>query len=346
MALVGLLAGLAIASCTFWAANVVFFSPVDVPQALPYTYAVAEEGDVSARLPLNATATWPSQPVGINSSAGIVTRILVAPGEEAVAGTPLYSVDLRPVILMQGIVPAFRDMSVGLEGQDIVQLQEFLRSTGRYTGPVDGSFGDQTRRAVEAWQKSNDVPADGVVRIGDVIFSEVVPIRVWLEPTLIAVGQRVSGGETAVRSLSSEPTFSLPLDAAQAGLLTEGNVVEIRAPDSQTWLASVGQRTRESDGSLLVSLTGIDNGSICSSACSLLPPGVDTVLASEVIVVEKTHGVTIPTAAVSSAADGTLAVVDETGRRIEIEVLASANGLSVVSGIQSGLRVQVPVSDS
>lgn len=59
-------------------------------------------------------------------------------------------------------------LSEGQEGEDVRDLQTYLRGIAEYTGvipviPVTGYFGTQTRDAVAALQAQNDIPANGAV---------------------------------------------------------------------------------------------------------------------------------------------------------------------------------------
>ena len=51
----------------------------------------------------------------------------------------------------------------GSQGQDVVRLQNFLKSQGYNVGKVDGIFGSQTESAVKAFQKSQGLSVDGIV---------------------------------------------------------------------------------------------------------------------------------------------------------------------------------------
>lgn len=50
----------------------------------------------------------------------------------------------------------------GDKGLEVERLQEALKQSGHYKGPVDGKYDDEVKKAVEAYQKSNNLEADGV----------------------------------------------------------------------------------------------------------------------------------------------------------------------------------------
>lgn len=53
--------------------------------------------------------------------------------------------------------------AVGAKGAGVGELQEFLKNEGFYMGSIDNDFGDQTKAAVEAYQRSKGLTADGMV---------------------------------------------------------------------------------------------------------------------------------------------------------------------------------------
>lgn len=104
-----------------------------------YTLVAAQEGTVGHSLRLNTTAEWQAETTLLNQAAGIITSRVWQAGDTASAGSIIYTVDLRPVVVAAGDVPAFRDLHSGARGEDVTQLQELLVSTGNYAGAADGS---------------------------------------------------------------------------------------------------------------------------------------------------------------------------------------------------------------
>ena len=56
-----------------------------------------------------------------------------------------------------------RILRLGDAGSDVMEMQSVLKRMGLYAGGVDGVFGQQTRRAVEEFQRRFGLAADGVV---------------------------------------------------------------------------------------------------------------------------------------------------------------------------------------
>ncbi|MBD2092306.1 peptidoglycan-binding protein [Microcoleus sp. FACHB-1515] len=57
----------------------------------------------------------------------------------------------------------FPILRLGMRGSAVTRLQERLRSTGFYSGAIDGVFGPQTQAAVQAAQRRFGLTPDGVV---------------------------------------------------------------------------------------------------------------------------------------------------------------------------------------
>lgn len=103
---------------------------------------------------LGGTLTWLPE-------AGAVIR----PGER------LFAVDDRPVVLMDGTVPAWRDLEAGVsDGSDVLQLERNLGALGYDPGTIDDEFTSATAAAVVRWQEANDLPETGRVELGRVVF--------------------------------------------------------------------------------------------------------------------------------------------------------------------------------
>lgn len=86
----------------------------------------------------------------LKNGAGIIT---MTPER----GTPLEEGDVlliasgRPVFVMQGETPVYRDLVPGTAGDDVRQLEEGLKRLGFNPGQVDGKYDEQTSEAVADW---------------------------------------------------------------------------------------------------------------------------------------------------------------------------------------------------
>ncbi len=331
-----------------WAGATVLRPAEDPLESTPFTFFAVEQGEVGSSLSLNTVAEWSSVPAGANLRQGVVTGVAVAPGDEVSQGSVLYSIDLRPVVVAAGEVPAFRALQEGTQGPDVAQLQGMLTAVGQYAGPADGRAGPGTVAAIKRWQRTLGVPQTGVVELGDVIFVPQLPTRVTLDAETIARGNSVSPGTEVVQTLAAAPRFTIPVTESQAALIPAGTRVEITSPEGGMWEAvAADQQGDDTNGTVTVTLIGPDDRPICGAECGQVPVSGDVLLSSRIVTVETVAGLVVPSAALTSDASGATAViVGDEGERVAVTVEASARGMSVVTGVPEGTRVRVPADES
>ena len=313
--------------------------PLADRQAVTYTVAT---GSVGRSLRFAAVAEWGFQDLARNAAGGVVTSVGVAPGDVVEEGDVLYTVDLRPVVVAQGVVPAFRDLGLRAEGEDVVQLQAFLAGVGFYAGEVDGIFGSGLRTAVRSWQESLGLEADGVVRRGDLIFVPELPARVVLSDEM-TVGAPLSGGELVVRRVLDEVRFWIPLAPEQRSLVPLSAEVKVTHGES-VWDARIAEAVEdETRGELSLILEGLNGGSVCGAECGEVSLRGQTSFPAEIVVVPETTGPVVPVAAVESLPDGSTVVTQEGGAQLPVTVVAASDGLAVVDGIEAGEVILLPL---
>lgn len=86
--------------------------------------------------------------VAVVTGAGLEVEETISPGSVLVeiSGRPYFALDL-PFAM-------YRDLTPGVSGPDVREVQEALGDLGFYQGSVDGVYGAMTSRAVEAWYKA------------------------------------------------------------------------------------------------------------------------------------------------------------------------------------------------
>lgn len=324
-----------------WAVTTVLTPTEDPYDDIDYTVVTAAQGEVASSLALNAIASWTSTPAGRNRAAGVITSVGVSSGDEVTPGTTLYSVNLRPVIAAVGDVPAFRAIEADTEGPDVRQLQAMLATLGFFTRDADGIAGSATIKAIQRWQKSLGLDETGRVEEGDVIYLPALPARINLNSEQISLGSSLAGGEQVVGVLSDAPTFTLSTTELQANQIAIGARVELSSPDGTAWGASVGSRSYDSTTQTVLFKLEASGGTICGDKCGQIPVAGGSELKSKVITAEPVAGVVIPSAALGTDASGGTSVVSESGKRLAVGVVASANGMSVITGVQDGVRVRI-----
>ncbi|MCY3607937.1 MAG: peptidoglycan-binding protein [Acidimicrobiaceae bacterium] len=139
----------------------------------------------------------------------------------------------RPLYLMYGTSPAYRNMTMGLEGPDIRQLEENLASLGFGDDAfaVDGVFDEHTAVAVQGWQQETGQHIDGMVSTADVLFVAGPSVVGSWEPG-VEIGQELAAG----RTLASLTAVETP---ERAGMTTTQRVAA-NLPLSDRDLVSVG----------------------------------------------------------------------------------------------------------
>jgi peptidoglycan hydrolase-like protein with peptidoglycan-binding domain len=125
-------------------------SPILVPvEERVLSADVVTRGTVRFELPL-AIALAPST---LKSGPGLVTTLPLR-NTQLNEGDVILTASGRPVFVLQGKVPAYRDLTPGLSGQDVSQLIEALKRLGFDPGSEDGVYSERVSAAVAEWYKS------------------------------------------------------------------------------------------------------------------------------------------------------------------------------------------------
>ncbi|MFJ4685932.1 peptidoglycan-binding protein [Streptomyces sp. NPDC088789] len=81
----------------------------------------------------------------------VVTKLPVDAGDTVRAGQLLLEVSGRPVFVLKGELPVYRDLKPGAKGDDVTQMQKALRGLGHGTGDDrSGVFGSGTKAALRS----------------------------------------------------------------------------------------------------------------------------------------------------------------------------------------------------
>lgn len=157
-----------------------------------------------------AALEGPSQRLA-NAAAGTITW-LPKPGDLIEFGTALYAVDHKPIILMEGSLPMYRDIAYKVsDGPDVAQLERNLVNLGYVadeatTGnssdlTVDHHVTPLTESSIRSWQLSLGLTSTGVVKQGDVVFR---PEAVQISELHVALGEVVEAGSVLSVLLNPE----------------------------------------------------------------------------------------------------------------------------------------------
>ena len=83
-------------------------------------------------------------------------------GTEIVEGSVAIEISGRPVFLLEGEIPVFRDLRPQAVGPDVLQLEEALARLGYFDGEPDEEWDLATGAAVAAWYESRGYEPNGV----------------------------------------------------------------------------------------------------------------------------------------------------------------------------------------
>lgn len=291
----------------------------------------------------------------VGSGEPIVTRAPPQPGARVREGDVIAEVALRPVFVLQGSIPVFRDLTPDADGADVRQLQAALRRLGFDPGPVDGHYRSRTSDAVRAfYQGAGFEPLEDHLRVGEpegaqtdatpgfgvpraeVVFVPALPAVV--RQVYVGVGDLASGPLVTlsfgglVVDTSIRPSDRVLVDVGSPALVT-GGVLDVELP---AVIQSIDARPAPIDGapdSIAVRLRFLEQPDQRLAASNVLV----------IIPVESTHGpaLVVPTAAVSSDANGLpfVQVLEPEGvvRRVIVNPGLSFGGFVEVATIDGAL---------
>ena len=155
------LAAMIAASAVSWAAASRIRSPAEVaartapPVASPITVAV-EKRLLSSDVVVRGTVRYgaPQNVIlpmsAAKKSLGLITTTPVK-GRELKEGDVALTTSGRPVFVLQGAQPAYRDMGPGSVGEDVRALEQALVRLGFSPGTPDSVYDGRTAAAVAAW---------------------------------------------------------------------------------------------------------------------------------------------------------------------------------------------------
>lgn len=268
---------------------------------------------------------------------GIVTS-LPATGTDINEGEVLMTISGRPVFLLGGAQPSYRDLGPGITGEDVRQLEAALSRLGFDPGPVDGRFDGATAAAVAALyagagfepvvatefdlQSIRPLAAELVagsraeagvqVPADEVVFAGNPPVRV-AERT-VAVGDERANPLMTVTDAVVAIDGSLSLDEAR--LVTPDMQVQIDEPDLGIEATGVVSRVAEAPGT-----DGVDGFHVYFEiVVDGAPPSIVGASVRITVPIETTGGpvLVVPVSALSLAADGSTRVQKVAGENVVV----------------------------
>jgi peptidoglycan hydrolase-like protein with peptidoglycan-binding domain len=140
-------------------------------------------------------------------------------------GGALLRADNRPITLLYGALPAYRDLALNTEGPDVKQFEQNLRALGYAGFTVDEKYSAPTESAVKKWQKSLGMPESGTVKPAEVIYA---PGAVRIAEQKVRVGASATGDVLSYTGM--QKVVTLNLDASNHAWAVPGTVVTVTLP--------------------------------------------------------------------------------------------------------------------
>ncbi|MDX6410236.1 MAG: hypothetical protein QOE13_3307 [Gaiellaceae bacterium] len=206
-------------------------------QAAPANPAQVEQGKLSAVVSQSGTLTYRARPDGspyvvFNQARGTYTELPDA-GHEVDCGEVLYRVDDKPVLLLCGTVPAYRQLHSGDRGKDVRQLNRNLHDldADAHTriDPGDNDFTTKTEKALEVLQRRKGVHVTGALASGDAVF---LPESVRIAKVSGETGGPARPGAQVLSVTSGALHVQVDFDPSQQGDVKTGDRAQITLPGS------------------------------------------------------------------------------------------------------------------
>lgn len=141
--------------------------------------------------------------------SGTVTW-LPSVGQEIEPGGTLFAVDGRPVVMLDGASPAYRELAPGIaDGRDVLQLNRNLVALGFDPDPIalDDEWQAATTAGVQALQRSLGETASGTLALGEVVFLPGDQLVATVEATLGGSGGGSGSGSPSSADLATADTL-------------------------------------------------------------------------------------------------------------------------------------------
>jgi peptidoglycan hydrolase-like protein with peptidoglycan-binding domain len=286
---------------------------------------------------------------GTNVQA-IVTRIFRRTGQQVGQGSVILDVAGQPFFVLQGTVPAYRDLVPGEKGEDVTQLQDDLETLGYGIGSDTlGTYGAGTAAAVASFYTAMGYQAPTAaggtgkkagnlaeVPLGDFMFVPRLPAHI--AKLSAKVGQSISGSDL-VLSLG-HPSLAGQLNPTDRGLVRPGmRVIITRSDTGQTYPGKI-----KSISSVPSSTNSIAGGDYLPMKIRPLRPLPAVLIGQNVSLRIATAATSapvlaVPEAAVFASANGGIYVTRLEGStevRVEVRVGATGNGMVQVTPVHAG----------
>jgi peptidoglycan hydrolase-like protein with peptidoglycan-binding domain len=173
-------------------------SPILVPiEERTLTSDVVTRGTARFSLPQSISIA----PSALKPDLGVITTLPLR-NTQLNEGDVIFSASGRPVFILVGEIPAYRDLVPGISGDDVHQLENALDRLGFDPGFVDGTYDERTSAAVADWYTSAGWEPFGATA------EQLATIRALEQELATAINSQLAAEAAAA-------TAPLAVDAAQ-----------------------------------------------------------------------------------------------------------------------------------
>jgi hypothetical protein len=214
-------------------------NPGSIDNAAATSLATVSQRPLSSQTNVGATLGYAGSYSVVNQAQGTMTS-LPGVGQVVSQGQVLYRVSDKPVVLLYGSTPSYRDLSEGasasdVTGPDVQELNADLVALGYATraelDPNSNQFGYWTKVGVKALQAALGVTQDGTLALGQAVF---LPTAARITAVSATLGAGAQPGGPVLTASSTTREVTVALDATQQASVKVGDQVTITLPDNQT----------------------------------------------------------------------------------------------------------------
>jgi Putative peptidoglycan binding domain len=223
--------------------------PTAAAEEPPVNTATVERGKLSDMVSQYGTLVYRARSDGspyamINRGRGTYTK-LPEVGDKVACGGVLYRVNDKPVLLLCGSTPAYRSLSEGERGPDVIELNANLVHLGYATraqlDPRSDHFGSGTASALEKLQAKLGEDQTGSLKLGQAVF---LPESVRIAQVTGELGGTAQPGAQVAQATSDTLEVQLALDPSQQDEVKTGNRAQITLPGNRSVTGKVDRLGR------------------------------------------------------------------------------------------------------
>ena len=199
---------------------------------------LGDAGTWSVAVPSSSSSSSSSSSAAGASGSGTFTW-LPQIGQVIRQGQQIYAVSGSPVVLLYGPAPAYRDLSEGMTGADVTELNRDLVKLGYATraalGPRSGwnYYSAETASAVGLLQAKLGLAVTGTLPLGQVAVLPG-PALVTGLGTSTSLSGPATAGSVVLAATSVTPVVTIDLDPSLQAEVKDGDQVSITLPDGST----------------------------------------------------------------------------------------------------------------